>query len=416
MPGSYRAGSLTVPGATGLQTVSGLGFDFECQGVLFFGSNRPEEDTLVTDANAGVFRGMMAREDTSAGALVQHVSSVIPLQGQQARLQAIWMQSVFDTVEYEATGVDMDDDSFTLDWGVVSASRFVQYFAWGDFDFADANRLYDAATTITLGWRVRSLLAQSIIQSGGGDGEWQRTDLPGYYFTGYGSGSYPTADGTSLWTPALNGLARSPNIAGQQHTYQDATPNPTTPRVVFGNGFIGPLMTQVLHEAYPVDDLDLAEDNTGGFQNFDMFAFWDGDSDADESTPGDATNDSITVPFENPDIATCEAILFFGTSGHGGNVGGDHVQAIGFGVFGPGYEGCVLVSEAGNYLWQSRQRSWCSNISAAGVNAGRVEAADGEAGFRLITEEDDLGGEPLAWIAFGPNDEEMPQIYRRVLE
>src|SRR5262245_56677858 len=74
MAARYKTGVITVPSSTGTMAVTGLGGTRK--DVFFMGTNWLAEDTAVTSAGTGIFRGMAAR-DYSAGTISNSSSSVV---------------------------------------------------------------------------------------------------------------------------------------------------------------------------------------------------------------------------------------------------------------------------------------------------------------------------------------------------
>lgn len=415
--GKYRAGGFAVPGSTGNLAITGLGFDVGCQGVMFFGSNQETEDAVVTTANAGVFMGLMAQED--GGGVLAQANSIIPLVFQQSRgSHPIFQIESSTTIDYSATPVSLDADGFTVNFDVLpgAGDRWIHYLAWGDWDDTDTNRPPPGPTGITLplGWRAGAMFMAGSY-SPLGDGNWDGTGLVADpNFGWWGGAVYPL--NTVGWDAGYLSLC-GPGAGATRHT-RLLTSDPTL-AVNFGFTFVGPFLGESLRIAYPtgVGNLDFF-DNSPGQNNSDLYAYWNGDGDCTNSTPAAASPNTVTVPLSQ--IDTADAIVFFGACGQEGGPGSEfNGTSIGFGIvtppttFGPGYQGCVTVDASGD-LFQSRVKSWCSNVTAAGAHAGTTDLPVGTASFVWTTDDDAVAPANLVAVVYGHGGGFVPQIYRRI--
>jgi hypothetical protein len=411
--GKYRAGGFAVPGGTGNFSVTGIDFDVGCQGVMFFGSNQTTEDAVVSTANAGVFMGLMAQED--GGGILAQANSIIPLVFQQSRgSHPIFQIADTTTIDYSATPVSLNADGFTVNFDAIPGSaRWIHYLAWGDWDDADTNRPSPGGTTVALGWLAGAMFMAGTY-SPGGNGDWDSIGLGGYHFGWWGGAVYPL--NTIGWNSGYLSLC-GPGAGSTRHTRLLTSP-PTT-AVNFGFSFIGPFLAESLHHAYPtgVGNLDFYDDSPGQ-DNYDLYAYWNGDGNCTNGTPAASSPDTVTVPLSQ--IDTADAIVFFGACGQEGGPGSEfNGTAISFGVVtpptlsDPGYQGCVAVDEGGDFF-QSRTKSWCSSVRVTGAHAGTTELPVGTANFVWTTDDDDVSPQNLVAVVYGHGGGFIPQIYRRI--
>ncbi len=396
--GAYQAGSFAV--ASGNVTVAGLAG--KPQGVIFFGSNSSTEDAVVTGGNLGAFMGMMV--DDGLGGILAESNSLIPTQGQRSSgVSCILMQSSFNVIEYAATPVSLNANGFTVNFTSAVAGREIQYIAWYDWNSAGFYNIANAQTN-ALAFTAKASFHLGTIQSGGGQGDWIRADLPGYTFSWWGGASYaPTNERNSL------SLIRYP------FTGQIATRMPGSgTEISTGAGFIGPFLTEPQHAGAPgTPTTNFDSIFSVGFANMGLLGVWDGPADCGVGTPSGTPGGIVAQSLA---LATTDAIILFGANGWETGPGvGSSGQAIGFGIWTPTYQGCVMVNQGGNYLYQSRNKAWASDAAAAGVNAGTITHTPNSGQFEFVTGPSAVGPFQLGWIAFVNEEEEwIPHIYRWV--
>lgn len=388
--------------------MTGLGFA-QTQGVIFFGGNRSEEDTLVTDSNAGLFMGMMA---DSPGGILAQCNSVIPRQGQRSSgTQPILMQSSFNTVEYAASPTSLDPDGFTVTFTSVplSGSRWIHYLAWGDFEASACSRVTQSAATVTVGFAAQCAFCVSTVSYGGGPGDWIRPDLPEYTFATWGGGKADTGAFTGY---AFLATARTAGLYGQGWQVLQEGTNWTG----MGAFFIGPFLGQVPLYAYHVPPDQMYLDNAANIVNSSLFAYWTGPATSGVFSPSASAGGTVVEPLTYG-IELPEAMIVLGCMGR--EDFGDFLNpdnGMSFGVVTDDYQGCVAANMGGNYFFQSRTTGFVSQATAAGVNAGTIVLND-DYTFTATTTQDDVSPAPLDYVAFGPGEGEepsRPQIYRWV--
>lgn len=395
----YKAGGFAIPGSTGNFSVSGLGF--KPQGIVFFGSNKSAEDAVITDVNAGAFVGIMA--DSGSG-LVAQANSIIPLQGSRSHgTDAIMMQSIFSTVEYAASPVSMDADGFTLNFSSVATPRWIHYLAWGDSDNYFAERVSNFNGNITVGWRDQLVFQVGGITSGSATpGDYKRPDLPDYFFSTIGAGAYPI-ERPNNWHILQQTLNRADNL-GQCHAmvfdYHDVF-TARLPDIASNIAFVGPFMAQTLPKAYPLNDTDIRRITAGGFANTHIFAYWEGGGFTGSAVPAASVSGVVNQTLTDMEEILAALVFCNVDRGSGPVAFDDGTQAMGIGVKTADYEGCVLVNESGNYLFQSQQQAWCNNATASGHSAGTLEFHDGD--FDIITNVNGETQKKVSWMTFGPS-------------
>jgi hypothetical protein len=405
----FVAGYVTAPGSTGSQTVSGLGFT-KLQGVLFFGSNSAVEDTIDSSGGGGAFMGLMALDEDDSTVRSEAVT-IIPAGGQRAvNGDCVLMLSVALGVEYEAQPVSMGADSFTINWSTVpGATRHIQYLAWGDYPHQAADGVYDTLQTISRDWQVRSMVYVGTISSGGGPGDWNRPDLNGYTFGWWGGGAYKLGDSNGYQGGGLTDI-RYP-FTGQVATRLFTNGPTATPIIAYGAGFLGPVLTEPTHEAYPVTPpTDYLERTTGGLANYDLMAQWDADSSLGDVTPDGSGGGVVTSGMVNADVVNIAAVIFYTASGYDTGAGfGSPGQGLGFGFWTSGYQGCVIASQDGS-LYQSRTKAFASRVRVGSVNAGTCAVSPSQ--IELTTTVAGTAAH-MIYHAFGPSrGRRRPQIYR----
>jgi hypothetical protein len=409
--GFYKSGSFTVPGSTGNYAVTGLGF--QPQGVCFFGSNTGTLDSVVNSSYLGVFFGLMATDWDSAS-LLQHVGWVSPNpKGSVLTDDCIYARTAVgggagSNVDYRADAVSLDTDGFTVNFTTVSAgTRYVHWLAWGGFDNAGMHELHSDGgdQTLTLDWRVRSLLAVGMFE--GGDGE---AFYNGTHWFWSGAGSYPPSD--LDWQTAYLECVSS----GQQRV-ATALAGSSTPQIYepYHAGVGGTILGGQL-DAYPTggSDTDLLLDYQSVSDSHDSIAFWDGESSTGSFTPSDTLDDDVVETVANTLVDEVAAVLMM-TTGDTNGFGTTLTGNIGFGVVTPDHQACVFLDGSEQRLYQSVTKGWCSNVSSAGAIAGTVALGADE--FTVTTTVDDgPSAQSLVYIAFGPfeavTDDWIPHIYR----
>ncbi len=127
------AGTLTCPGSTGNQAITGVGF--QPKAVMFFGSEIDSDGNKVNVlvsfgvATSSSARGVVGLTDNDA-------FSTTDVERYQSITNCIVSHSV--TVRYLADFVSMDADGFTINWSSVQSGEQVQYLCLGGADLTNA--------------------------------------------------------------------------------------------------------------------------------------------------------------------------------------------------------------------------------------------------------------------------------------
>jgi hypothetical protein len=406
----WKVGTITVPGSTGTQAITGLGG--VPRAVFFWGTNWLTEDAAVTSGQTGLFRGMASTRHDDPGTIDQTAGAfVLPFFHYGTELHAIMC---FDattppgTFRYRADLDSFDADGFTLDWLNVTAGGYkVVYAALMDVTNAGSFVATDSATE-SLGWTAGASLLQ---------GGWvfpQSTSNRVQMF--FGGGAYP-ASSSADWTSAGLSAFCFPTATLAQYNIGAEASTPGT-SVAQGGNFIGPFFVTQNVSAIPsgpgLTEFTLDTHTT---DNGAMVVAWDDQaSEAGEQTPATTTGGTATVsglPFR-PGLVTGYTIS---NEPPGQGTGGR--MAMGFSVVADGFQWTASVDRftggsVAACAFQSFQRGIVDVVDGSSVHtASVVLTADG---FVSTTEEDDVSPAPWAWHAFGHPDVEVmwiPQIYRR---
>lgn len=400
MAGRYKAGGFAV--SAGSVSVTGLGFS--PQGVIFFGSNRSEEDSLVTDVNAGIFVGMMAE---SSGGLLAQSDSVIPRNGgRNSGTQPIMMQSTFNVIEYAADPTSLDADGFTVNFTIaLGGSRWIHYLAWGDWNSSDAARVTNANPTLSIGFAATSLFQVGGLSYGGVPGDWIRPDLDGWAIASWGGGRcelgnvdeamFATAD-TPWYGQGWQQVSSGGNDVG------------------WGMFAIGPFLGQSVWRAYATSPTEIFLATAANLTNSAVFAYWTGQAASGDFTPNAVAAGTVVEAVGNG-IDAPEALIIMGNCGRNAGFSTSNPDnGMSFGIVTDDYQGCVVANMDGNYFYQSRTKAFASNAQLAGVNAGTV-ALNTDGTFTATTSVDSTTPTGQVYIALGPGvDDWIPHIYRWV--
>jgi hypothetical protein len=410
--GFYKSGSFTVPGSTGDYAVTGVGF--QPQGVCFFGSNTGTLDSVVNNSYLGVFFGLMATDWDSAS-LLQHVGWVSPNpKGGVLTDDCIYARTAVSgstgtNVDYRADAVSLDADGFTVNFTTVSAgTRYVHWLAWGGFDDAGMHELHSDGgdQTLSLGWRVRSLLTVGYFE--GGDGE-AFTDGTHWFWSGMGQ--YPSSGSGDF--EAVNLTC----VSSAQQAIQVLVSGSSACAISHPNhaGIAGTILGGDLRSKPTGGSLtDLLLDYVSVSDSYDAVAFWDGESSSGLCTPSDTLSGDVVVSLDNTLVDEVAAVLMM-TTGDTNGFGTTLTGNIGFGVVTPDHQACVFLDGSEQRLYQSLTKGWCSNVNSSGAIAGTVALGTDE--FTVTTTVDDgPSAQSLVYIAFGPfeavTDDWIPHIYR----
>lgn len=409
---TWQVGTLTVPGATGSQSITGLGGTPKA--VFFYGTNWLTEDTAVTTSGCGLFRGMAAPKWDAPGTLLQHAAAVLPAGDAHVAdtTYAIRMpdtSGVFSNYLYLASVTSLDSDGFTVNWSIVTAGGYkVVYVAL--MDVSDVGGYIGGSATLSLGWKAGASLLHGAFGALPGVGGSDRTQ------EFYGGGAYPGTSTLGWYSAGLTAFT-FPTSSGAQYNIGIHNNGPGV-LVAHAGSFIGPFLT--------TQDITMLPTG-GGLTNFalnfndatngGMLVVWeDEDNETGRLTPATsqgATNTVSGLPFR-PGLVIGYSIS---DEPQGQSTGGR--GAVGFSVVdSTGFQWTALVDGSGSYgAFQSFQRGVVDVVNGTSVHAGRIVlTADG---FVVTTEEDDVSPSSWVWHAFGhPRrlTRWIPHIYRRVFD
>lgn len=398
----WEVGTLTVPGSTGSVAVTGL--SSTPRAVFFWGTNWLAEDTAVTTASTGLFRGMAAPKWDDAGTIEQNSASVQPagLTHHTADGHCINMFTSGTTHLYAAILTSFDANGYTLNWDIVTGGGYKVVYAALFGAAMDVGAYVGTGALLTLGWKAGASLLHGAVNGP----ETADSDRTAEF---YGGGAYPTAS-SGNWMGAGLAAQTFPTSASAQYNI-GIFDDPPNVDITQTGVFLGPFFSPQDVLAHP-SGTDFQMTFTTG--NGGMVVMWDDeDSATGRVTPPDNETDVVTVsglPFR-PGLLVGYSISDepqgLGTGGRG---------AVGFSVVSTEFQWTALVdgvSSRGSF--QSFQRGFASNVSGTSVHAGTIElTADG---FTMEAVEDDLAPVTWVWHAFGhplPILKWIPHIYRRL--
>lgn len=413
--GYWKLGVIEVPAATGSQAITIPGGEGVTPfGVVFFGANWLEEDTVVTTSGTAVFRGMATMQWDSPGTIVQHSAAMSPGDQHRTLTSAIMNLTTAGsaTVLYEAELTSLDVDGFTLDWTTVTAGGYkVVYAALFEVTNCAGHVGIVNGTLASVGFKAGASLLHgcwgSTAQSGNDRSqEW------------YGGAAYPTGAGAN-WSAAGMATQTFPTSQSQQmQLYLDHfRPSVLT---VTAQHFTGPFLTGSNLKAYPrgvnLEDFVFTGDGT----NAGMVMFWDDD----DSDTGFATPDAgvggvvpVSLPFD-PGMVVGYSLSDEPRGQGTGGRGAAGLSVIGYDGRGRAFQWGALTDRINPGAIQSFNK--IPNV----VHDTDVQSFSGELrtrGFDLTTVDADVTPQSWLWHAFGhpppipPFQGWLPHIYRLVL-
>jgi hypothetical protein len=409
-PATWKVGTITVPGSTGSQSITGLGGTPAA--VFFLGTNWLTEDSSVTSTGTGVFRGMAAPKYDAPSTTLENAASItIAGDAHYEENIAILMLktsvSGLGDVLYSAAFSSFDGDGFTVNFNNVTAGGYkVVYVALMDVASVGAFRGVTNQSGLSFGFKAGASLLH---------GAWQGPQVFGNDRTQefFGGAAYP---GTSSlgWMSAGMAAGCFPTSASQQYV-NDLTLDAPSTRVATGMHFTGPFLITSNITAVPTGGGLTNLTFQGDSDDAGMIVAWD-----DE----DSATGSVSIPANTGNTTTVSGlsfapglVMFYSVSDEPQGQGTGGRGAAGFGIATKNFQWCSLVDGVSSRgAFQSFQRGFVDCVNGSNVHAGTVElTADG---FILTTEEDDASGGSLIWHAFGhPSptvSQWIPHIYRRV--
>lgn len=426
----YKTGGFDFPTVTGNFSVTGLGF--EPVGVIMFGSNRPEVDTLVTGLTGpGLFISVNAKQYDSPFTAIR--SLCLAINGNSDANNAnyrgfengpISMQADggdASVVDYRADSITFDSDGFSINVATAaSARRPIHWLAFGgDFSLNDATAMvagavkqgYVGDVAYSNSYEPRSALVVGTIATAGfGEGS-----VNGSTWFSFGTGHYPEASpDPNSWqsSTVYTEIQLSSSLGRQGFSYEYVWPSvgadPESLNISNTIGALGPVLNESyrrLRPNYGVDMTEMINEGTVGSDTWQYGLWWNGEGWTDfVSVPNDG---SVTVPAPF-NFSQFQAVMFSHINGASSS-GGLTAMRFGFGVLGPTYQGCVVIGQDGSF-YQSDSRAVAS-CSASGENtaSGTINGST----FSLVNEEGG-GMDQFVYHAFGASGVTfLPQIYRR---
>lgn len=404
---TWKVGTITVPSSTGSMAITGLGGTPAA--VFFWGTNFLTEDTAVTTAHLGLFRGMAAPNYASPGSILNSAASVIPAgdaHHSAASPTNPYCMNMLDTTGnlsflYVSGVTSFDTDGFTLNWVTAASGGYkVVYAALMDVQNV-GGFIGSYNNTITLGWKAgASMLHGSFNGPDVGDNNATQEFYGSAAYPGTSSSGWKGAGISAFWRTELGGQGRI-----------DIEANDPTIIITQGAHFTGAFLTPSNIQVYPSSSTQLAV--TGDASDGGMVVAWDDeDSMTGFMTTPDNATDTTTLtglPFA-PGMVTGYTISDEPTGGttflHG---------AVGFSVVTPDFQWCAIVDGVSSQgAYQSFSKGWADNVSGTSVHAGTMDLTSD--GFILTTVEDSLPIGQWVYHAFGHPEQFpvwIPQSYRR---
>lgn len=410
----YKSGSFIVPGSTGDQSITGLGF--QPAGVFFFGTNATAGlDSVTNVSTVGMFGGMMALDWDSSTILEESVN-FLPVSKRgflDSRCIRCEGASASPFNGLLAHAVSLDADGFTISWEAASPSgtHYVHYLAWGGGDNAGAEETYAGSgdQTLSLGWRVKSVLTLGGYDSNGDGVQGFPVGASTGDYCWWGSGSYPVAGG-NLGAYAVDVINGQQRVANVLDSGSPATVTENYSPGVAGTILGGQLRTRPSGGSFT----DLLIDYVSTSTSYDITAFWDGESSSGLVTPTDTAGAEVVETMANPLVEEVAAVLFF-TTGDTNSFGTTLTGNLGFGVATLNHQACCYMDGSEERVFQSITKGWCCDVDSGGAVAGTVALEDQQ---MTLTTTDDGGSDAfqMVYIAFGPDvGAWIPHIYRWVL-
>lgn len=403
----WKVGTITVPGSTGTVSVTGLGGTPKA--VFFFGTNWLTEDTPVTSAGCGIFRGMAAPQYNSPSTILQAAACVLPAgdANHSSHTHCMDMVSTAGVVvdgssfAYAAVFDSFDADGFTVNFDIVNSSGYkVVYLALMDVTNVGAFIGLVNQSALSFGWKAGASLLHGRWGSTGGDG-----NLTAEFF---GGAAYPGPTNGG-WYAAGLAVHTFPASSGQYYLFLDGN----DPTIVVATA--GKLVASVLGTdnvvAYPTGAGLTNFRFQGSPSNGGMVVAWDDeDSETGFKTPAASAAGTATktgLPFA-PGL-----LLGYTISDEPSGPGTTSRGAAGFSVVTPDFQWCATVDGVDRGAFQSFQRGFCDVVHNSDLHAGTVELTSD--GFVMTTVEDDVSPVSTLWHAFGHPDSTpwIPHVYRR---
>jgi hypothetical protein len=430
----YAVGGFDFPASTGSQTVV-TGLDFQPVGVIMFGGNRSEVDTLVTGATGpGVFISLNAL-DYSDGTTIRSLclaingksdSSIANYRGfENGPISMQTDAASAATVDYRASSITFTADGFSLNVTTAAGSRRpIHYMAWGgEIGGGDATNLVSSAVkqqmtgspTFNNSYEPRSaFVVNTIAANGFGEGY-----VDGNCWFSFGSGHYPAnAANPDAWKSStihtqiqlFSALGRQ-GFTNQVGSWVGVSSDPTLLNIAHVMDALGPVLIEGYRRHRPnygVDMTQMINEGGGGAGNkWEYAVWWNGEGwTAEASSPASGTN-----TYSRPsNFEVFEAVLFSTCNGVS-STGNATKQRFGFGILGPDYQGCVVFGADGSFFQSDSKAVAHCTASGASVGVGTLNASS----FSLTN--DSGGGADMIYHAFGRGSIAfwLPHIYRRVL-
>lgn len=381
--GSFKAGGFAFPTSTGsLEVDTGLGEPI--QGIIFFGGNQADEDTLVHPTAPGVFFGM-AWHDVDTG-LVDFQSQSNTTLGVRWKQVPIHCLSSGVTIEYEASAVTFDaTGKFTLTISdAAPALRRVHYLAWSGFGGTAGKSVGNSSsgqvfTFGPLGYRPLSALGFGMFASG----STRAGSANGAAMFTMATADFPTVDTDTNNNNASALMLRARLSLSDGLTFQEMAQLDTGFTFTVSGGILGFWQDQVDHlNPTPDWDSDTLRLQLFGFGNRHSLVWWDCEGSTHHAnTPAVAATDTITAPDY---IDQVQAALFFGTTGYSSleQAHGTVHAAYVYGVLTDDYQGVVAFdtgqgdapADGTKSFYQSQAACFANSLSPG----GGIRVASGE--------------------------------------
>lgn len=425
---TWVGGTIAVPSGTGSVSVTGLAA--KPQFVVFYGVNFQTEDTVVTDARAGIFRGYAANKYDLSG-IGQGALSAIPAtlsNGFDTSACALLHPTTAGSWLYIADLTSFNSDGFTLDFTTApgtSGYKIAYLASWGHsnafaFDSV-ANATNFSGTDV--GFAVQSGLGHANRQTtpgavntahcGAAFGGGHFRVLPVAHYKGEAWVNCQDYPDSAAGQYRITSLGASSTVGGETGSFN----------IVECVGFFIPVgtMTPVTLSVSVNGTTVSVTNGVDGNNGQGGAVLWSTVSDTGTVTPeADADDDMVVSGL----ASRPEALAFYGISNDpegqsNFDLTGLRPGAITMGfATKSGFQWCAAVDGyPSKQAYQSFQHAVCDVVDSTGVHTADVTGWSSN-GFTLTTADDDVSPAELAFHAFDPGAAQVirrPQIYRRVV-
>lgn len=421
-PGDFAAGGFYFPLSTGPLDVVIDGWDDKTpQGIIFFGGNQPDEDSLVHPAAPGLFFGLAWTEKGTT--TIDYQSQAQTTYGTRWSSKPIVSLSTGTTVEYEADAVSFELGGFTINVSVAApGARLVHWLAWSGFQSegttVGGTGLGDIYDIAALGYRAFAALSMQMFSSGAS----RDSAASGAIYLSLGAACFPE-ESTALGNDNYSAITFcSPGTTSQGFTQKQHRVLDDQITLSVHSFVAGTYLDDVDHlRPYPDWDSEALRLTLFGAPHRSEVVWWDCESWIAAVTAPDLGASTVYSPPSR--IEETQAALFFGTTGYGKEEQLGVNFAYTLGVLTENYQGCVAFdtghgdapADGTMSFYQSQEACLITSLSPGGgvrVASGEILGSDVALTGEVATN-GSLGHNGM--ILWGKLGKWRPQIYRRIL-